>query len=323
MSVQNQPLENRSPRFWTLSVTCAGLLLVAAVAALSISPQAAAGGGSAAAEGEAKPARADQTPPRARKAFTETLPCGIAVELLSVSEEPSNTKWRPDGSSLTEPPHDSSCHSIVGEKHEIEREITVRLSNLPSEPVSTAWRLDLRANHASGWGRKRPDIRTISLQVPATTKSVNLWFGIAEGHWNTRLASDQKDDTLREKMSGIDRGVIFSDPIEKAGKGVVVQVAYATAVDGERRIIAVDGEGREHTATSTIHDFTADVAQLTAVFSHLLLNGIKQFRFQSRAYQWIEFRNVSLWPGEQTDVQILQSTTPPRESDLSEEQSRS
>ena len=44
MLVQNRPLESRPPRLWTVSVTCAALLLVAAVAALTISPQAAAQG---------------------------------------------------------------------------------------------------------------------------------------------------------------------------------------------------------------------------------------------------------------------------------------
>ncbi len=263
---------------------------------------------------------ADQTPPRARKAFTETLPCGIIVELLDVSDHSSSTKsrWSPDGSPLTQPPHDSPGYPAIAEKQEIVREVTVRLSNLPSEPVGNTWRLDHEERCGWGCGPARPDIRTISLQVPAATKTVNLWLGIAEGPWETRFASDQKDGTLREGASEIDRGVIFSDPIEKAGKGVVVQVAYVAAVDGERRIVAVDDQRREFTASSMTHDIAADVGQLTAVFSDLALNGIKQFRFQSRAYQWIEFRNVSLWPGEQTDVQILQSTTPPRASGVSE-----
>jgi beta-lactamase regulating signal transducer with metallopeptidase domain/protein involved in polysaccharide export with SLBB domain len=42
MLVQNPPLESRAPRLWTVSVTCAALLFVAAVSAITLSPQAAA-----------------------------------------------------------------------------------------------------------------------------------------------------------------------------------------------------------------------------------------------------------------------------------------
>jgi beta-lactamase regulating signal transducer with metallopeptidase domain len=42
MLVQNRPLESRPPRLWTLSITCAALVLVAALAALTTSPQAVA-----------------------------------------------------------------------------------------------------------------------------------------------------------------------------------------------------------------------------------------------------------------------------------------
>jgi hypothetical protein len=45
MLVQNRPLESRPPRLWTVSVTCAALLLAATVAALTISPRRATGSG--------------------------------------------------------------------------------------------------------------------------------------------------------------------------------------------------------------------------------------------------------------------------------------
>ncbi len=50
--------------------------------------------------------------------------------------------------------------------------------------------------------------------------------------------------------------------------------------------------------------------QTTAVFSDIALNKIKEFQFQTRPYQLIEFRNVSLRPGVKTDVQILHTPQP-------------
>jgi beta-lactamase regulating signal transducer with metallopeptidase domain len=58
MLVQNRPLESRPPRLWTVSVTCAALLLVATVAALTISPRRATGSGSDANTGAAGAASA-------------------------------------------------------------------------------------------------------------------------------------------------------------------------------------------------------------------------------------------------------------------------
>jgi hypothetical protein len=62
--------------------------------------KAAAQGEPAAAKSEGQPARADPALPSATKSFTAKFPSGVMVELLGVSEHPSNAQswWRPDGS---------------------------------------------------------------------------------------------------------------------------------------------------------------------------------------------------------------------------------
>ncbi len=51
--------------------------------------------------------------------------------------------------------------------------------------------------------------------------------------------------------------------------------------------------------------------QTTARFGKLKPNQIKEFRFQTRPYEWVEFRNVSLASGQTTNVEI--SAAPPAE----------
>jgi hypothetical protein len=41
------------------------------------------------------------------------------------------------------------------------------------------------------------------------------------------------------------------------------------------------------------------------VFRDLPLSSLTEFRFQVRSYHWAAFQNVSLHPGQKTDVQLL------------------
>ena len=74
MLVQNPPLESRAPRLWTLSVTCAALILVAIVAALSDSPQASAQGDPAAQSEQSEPAAPSAEPAKPATQETEKAP---------------------------------------------------------------------------------------------------------------------------------------------------------------------------------------------------------------------------------------------------------
>jgi len=47
------------------------------------------------------------------------------------------------------------------------------------------------------------------------------------------------------------------------------------------------------------------MSQITATFSKLSLKDVKAFRLQSRPFVWVEFRNVSLYAGQKTDVQVI------------------
>ena len=65
-------------------------------------------------------------------------------------------------------------------------------------------------------------------------------------------------------------------------------------MEQDTRVIAVDNEGQEHTASRCEGSNIGNVRQLTATFQNLPLKQINEFRFQARPYQWVEFRNVAL-----------------------------
>jgi len=47
------------------------------------------------------------------------------------------------------------------------------------------------------------------------------------------------------------------------------------------------------------------VASAEGRFSGLPLSDVKEFRFEARPYAWVEFRNVSLQPGQRTQVEVI------------------
>ena len=65
------------------------------------------------------------------------------------------------------------------------------------------------------------------------------------------------------------------------------------------RLVAVADDGSEHV------DFMGNpVGTRNSVYSRPS-SSIKEFRFQVRPYHWVEFQNISLQPGQKTDVQVV------------------
>ena len=247
---------------------------------------------------------------RARARFIARLLSGITVELLGVSESPSLDRawWRPDGPPLAERPYDSLRYGVTHPKGEIVRELAIRLGHLPPEPVGVTWGINPHPNSwslgdpmRSGTGAK--DIRACTVGVPATAKTLTVQIGVAAGPWQTLLECGQRG--IVAMMPGARGGAIFGDPVETSDKAVVAYVAYRSSLEGEKRIVAVDNKGQVHTAARQHTPVVADLLQLTAVFSDLSLREIKEFRFQSRPYQSVEFRNIALQLGQKTDVQVV------------------
>ena len=66
------------------------------------------------------------------------------------------------------------------------------------------------------------------------------------------------------------------------------------------RLVVIDNDGKEH---ASLIDYLGNRG--TAVFSGLPLSSIKEFQFQVRPHDWVEFRNVSLRPGQKTLVTVI------------------
>ena len=235
--------------------------------------------------------------------YKARLPNGTTVELLGVSDNPSQDRpwWRPDGSPLAERPYDWLGGSVTPGEHQVGREIAVQLGSLSTKPANVIWKITpsfstVGVNPVSGLGSALPNVYAVAAAVPANKTVADVGVGVAGGEWKTVI---EVPDRVTH-AAGVPGGfVAFSDAYEKDGK---VCVPVATNLTGvELRVVAVDKDGQEHPGSGPTAS-GGTMNQITANFGNLRLADVKAFRLQSRPYQWVEFRNVSLQAGQKTTL---------------------
>ena len=230
-------------------------------------------------------------------AWKATLPSGVTVELIGVSESPSAGKpwWRPDGSPLASGPYSRIGEQTSPGPNERSREFAIRLGNLPAEEVGVTWRCDQATSSSGGGpailhGRAVPELRGIAVSVPKDRPTATIQIGVAAGEWSTRFTSGGKGGSASGGDAG---GATFSPAMKQDGR-VVITVSHDLPPDQQARVVAIDRAGKLHTG-----DFTGasagKVRQITGEFD-LPLAEVKGFQLQARPYEWAEFRDVSLEP---------------------------
>jgi len=229
-----------------------------------------------------------------------SLPQGN-VELVAISRHPSADQpwWRPDGTLYSGKPFETSGRFTVHDATMDHRELVFRL---PDDAT-----LQLRKFEPSGAsggsgtpgldGRPLHGFRCIRAAFPKSARTASLCLAVAMGPWDT---IDEHEATASHSSRGLRLGntdwtVSFTAPVEKIDGSTVVNMAH-TKVDQETRVVAVDDEGQQHTASRSESSVIGGMAQLATTFEDLRIKQIKEFRLQARSYQSVEFRNVALNP---------------------------
>ena len=237
-----------------------------------------------------------------------TLPNGVTVELIGVSYHPSREQpwWRPDGTLLEEGPYDEVRANVnVGDDQQA-REFAVRVGNIPGFERDYLCRVNIIGPSSqvamSGLYKKGlhvPDLQAIAASLRQHQTTVGVGVGVAAGSWETVASSAGKGVRSADRASG---GVVFAEPYEVESQTRIT--VSNTLVDFDCRVIAVDTDGEPH-MPSARRGRAGTMRQTTASFHNLALSDIREFRFQARPFSWVEFKNVSLKPGERTDVSVV------------------
>lgn len=226
--------------------------------------------------------------------FTATLPNGVKVELLGVCRHPSEGKqwWRPDGSKLSQRPFEKRYQQ--SQKRGF-YELALKIEN----PENRKLRIISKGGSVFNL---YPDNIWGGLVLSEGKKMLNQSIGIAQGPWKTIMEANPMHT---QSFGDIAFGKAFESDIE--GIGVAAGVTATHTVDEEKvdyRIIAVDQKNHIHTSSGSSGIGNNLWLQTTVHFKDLQIDEIKEFQFQTRPYQWVEFKNVSLKPDMKTDVQV-------------------
>ncbi|MFM9961235.1 MAG: serine/threonine-protein kinase [Planctomycetaceae bacterium] len=238
------------------------------------------------------------------------------VELFALNDHPPNGRpfWKPNGEPLTEAvPELGGSNTASGR---VMKEIVVRVhsaAGLDATPV-----IRLRPNSgfsAMGSSLHRPDDKQpfarfhSAIACPPDAREMTVEVGVADGDWHKEIEFPRRDNqphsgltTSGDRSHGDWSGSIRSASI--VGDRVPLAFSFSRRDDFETRmtyerddgtIVPLVGEGSDGNGGMTNSLTTLPVAEFKS---------IKHFRVESRRYQWIEFRNVSLELGHRTNVEV-------------------
>jgi len=240
-----------------------------------------------------------------------TLPNGATIELLGLYSNTLKRWWRPDGTPLDEGPDDpDSRDSDIGDNIEI----ALRYENLP-QGAKGGFGIEPGRNPRGGaiplWyttaqkaGQPVENVSWVNALPEKGAETTTLKVHVAMGAWETFDTYPRTGRTWNATASG---GIIFSAPYERAGR---THATVTHAIEGrDIRVTAFDVNNVEHVSDYPGGLWTsAGFSQIAPDFD-VPLDDVAVINLQTRPYTWIEFKNVSLVPGQSHEVQIV--TTEP------------
>jgi RNA polymerase sigma factor (sigma-70 family) len=234
--------------------------------------------------------------PAANRRWTRSFPNGATIEVVGISPYPSAPRswWAPDGTPLAEAPCDPGVKHFAGGEDDVYRAVAVRITGKP-EGADVAWSVSGKGHsieRATRAGQDVPGLRLAAVDCPRNDESCTVTFSVAAGPWKTVVTADRATGAF---ASGLQKGMayIFSEPFATRA-GVLLAVTYRIQGD-DVRLVAIDREGKER---SPLRSSGADALGFHQVVSEFDLtpDQVAEFRLQTRSYEHLEIKDVTLRP---------------------------
>ena len=263
-------------------------------------------------------------------AFKALLPNGVLVEILGVTHHPGKYQswWKSDGTPLGYVPEaaQDKLSETKTEGREL-YEIAIRLSRSAGGQEERPELSDIEFSpgiESSGGGGPvlpDPNVSTVAwhFSAPATMKTFDLRLKSCNG----AVAFQAETNITFPKEKGIDLEsmrmdtplgqAIIAAPLE-TNNGIVFNVTSnfkdSNRWDFHYEAIGLNGHvyNLKYTRTDVIQG--ASMTALQFVKEHTPLDQLKTLRLKARPMESVEFRNISLKPGELTQVQIKLAESP-------------
>jgi hypothetical protein len=300
-------------------------------------------------EKNSKEQSAGQTPPAFPKpgvvpesAFRAVLPDGAVIELVGLCEHPTAGRdwWRPDGSPLGKIPAGEAPKELppngfgirVGNPGFLDRDLAIDATLREGAEITL---VGLRTEqHSSANTFKKTDdkkmvqsLRALVQFLPNSRVRLSLhyapepWKSYGQSkNWLTLRNGQRVRSAGVLAFQGSSFGVIIMPPTEEKETHGPPSVASWTTISAaydfednrhrEVRFVAVDAAGREHFAKIKLTPHARGASLLMARFPNLPLESVELFRFESRPFQMVQFRDVSLHPGQKTNFEVRVGDVP-------------
>jgi beta-lactamase regulating signal transducer with metallopeptidase domain len=235
--------------------------------------------------------------------FTARLSNRVSVELMGVCDWPEKGKrcWRPDGSKLTEEIYATKWNKTPGAA---EYGFMFKVDG-PDDLNFFCNKIDGTTSMGSSYkvqvvdakGKEIEDFKVVISDMKEGQSSTTIRLGIAAGSWTTISTHDGSEIKAGKK------GVVLWSQAFETNDGTHITTSVEWREDRAERVVAIYKKDKLYT-TEQDSIASGKVHQITATFNNLKLNQIKEFQYQVRRYDWAEFKNVSLKPGLQTEVDM-------------------
>lgn len=238
------------------------------------------------------------------------------VEMRALGAHPPNGQpfWKPNGELLTEAvPELGGSNTASGR---VMKEIVVRVhsaTGLAATPV-----IRFRPNSgfsAMGNSLHRPDDKQpfamfhSAIACPPDAREMTIEVGVADGDWHKEIEFARLDGHPHNSLTttGNRTLVTWSGVVRSAsivGDRVPIAFSYSRRDDCETRMTYERDEGTIVPLIGEGSDGNADMINSLTTLPVAEFKSIKTFRVESRRYQWVEFRNVSLQLAHRTNVEV-------------------
>ena len=228
---------------------------------------------------------------------------GVTVEVVAVSSVPTGptTWWRPDGTPLEHAPADSLADHNRNPSAESLRVVLVQIEHLPRD-ANLRWLPTFDGGYSGHSpnknGRKVPGLDAYIVSVRPGRATTEVKVRLAAGSWKTEVSDNGRGG----------RGCFVNGHKFAFGKARLSEVrgqpmtVYAVAhnyFDQDRRLLAIDRDGKSHPAVSYSGGSDGDpkwVIDLIDGEFDVPPDRIKEFQVQFRPFEIAEIKDIALNP---------------------------
>ncbi len=264
--------------------------------------------------------------------WTARLDDGTTVSLLGVAaDDEGQSRWTPDGGSMPIWPRDARTPWRFDEP---QRRFALLVDDVETHgPAHWRVRVPAARGDMSVWSTvaattfdllpipgadvtTHPTVAVYAVHPPEADTDATLVFERASGAWHVCGAIDVTDAGVHsDKFDGpddVERAVAWSGPTN-TGDGATLVLTAAPSFDAsdtspyEWRYIGVASDGQEHEARAWKQAGQGEeLHMLRLTFPKLRAASLRSLRIEYRPYnQRVEFRNVSLEPGFETQPEVV------------------